>query len=82
MGRLFPRSRLLGRYNLTYLDPEETHAVDAVSGSCMMLPRRVLETVGPMDESFFMWGDDLDYCYRIYKTGYKVVYHPATQIIQ
>ncbi|UCD39027.1 MAG: glycosyltransferase family 2 protein, partial [Fidelibacterota bacterium] len=81
LARLFPRSRLFGRYNLTYLDPDQTHEVDALSGSCMCLPRKVWDSVGPMDESFFLFGEDLDYCYRIHQAGYKVVYHPATQIV-
>ena len=81
LARLFPKSRLFGQYNLTYLDPDQTHAVDAVSGSCMCLPRNILEQLGPFDETFFMWGDDLDYCYRIARAGYRVVYHPGTQII-
>jgi len=81
LARLFPRSRLFGRYNLTYLDHEATHVVDAVSGSCMCLSRRVWEEVGTMDESFFLFGEDLDYCHRIRAAGYQVVYHPATQIV-
>ena len=81
LGRLFPHSRRFGRYNLTYLDPDETHLVDAVSGSCMMMTRKAMEQVGPMDEDFFMWGDDLDYCYRMHKAGFTVAYHPETQII-
>ena len=81
LARLFPGSRLFGQYNLTYLDPDRTHIVDAVSGSCMCIPRRVIEEVGHMDEDFFLFGEDLDYCYRIHQAGYKVVYHPATQIV-
>ncbi len=81
LSRFFPKSRLFGRYNLTYLDSNETHTVDAVSGSCMCLPRRVVEKVGLMDEDFFMWCDDLDYCYRVQQSGYQVVYHGAAQIV-
>ena len=81
LARLFPKSRLFGQYNLTYLDPDQTHTVDAVSGSCMCITRRVIEEVGPMDEAFFLFGEDLDYCYRIHQAGYEVRYHPATQIV-
>ncbi|MCH7520490.1 MAG: glycosyltransferase [Candidatus Marinimicrobia bacterium] len=81
LAALFPKSRLFARYNLTYLDPDQTHIVEAVSGSCMCLPRRVLEEIGPMDEAFFLFGEDLDYYYRIGQAGYQVVYHPATQIV-
>ncbi|MEE9464489.1 MAG: glycosyltransferase, partial [Candidatus Neomarinimicrobiota bacterium] len=81
LARLFPNSRLFARYNLTYLNPNTTHEVEAVSGSCMCMPRKVLEVVGPMDEDFFLGGDDLDYCYRIRQAGFRVVYQPAAQII-
>ena len=81
LGRLFPRSPLFARYHLTYLDPDQTHTVDAVSGSCMLMPRAVMEQIGPLDEDFFLGGDDLDYCYRMHKAGFTVVYHPETQII-
>ncbi len=81
LARLFPTSRLFGQYNLTYLDPDLIHAVDAISGSCMCMPRRVVDEVGPMDEVFFLFGEDLDYCYRIRHSGYDVIYLPQTQIV-
>ncbi len=81
LSSLFPNSRLLGRYNLTYLNPEETYEVDAISGSFMMLRRRIFETVGGLDEEFFMYGEDLDWCYRIQKAGWKIFYVHSTQIV-
>ncbi|MEX0602678.1 MAG: glycosyltransferase family 2 protein, partial [Bacteroidota bacterium] len=81
LSSLFPRSRLFGRYNLTYLSPEETYDLDAVSGSFMMLRREVYKDVGGLDEDFFMYGEDLDWCYRIQKAGWKIWYVPHTQII-
>jgi GT2 family glycosyltransferase/lipopolysaccharide/colanic/teichoic acid biosynthesis glycosyltransferase len=81
LSALFPRSKLFGRYNLTYLDPDDTYAVDAISGSFMMLTREAYEEVGGLDEAFFMYGEDLDYCYRIKKSGYKVYYVHSTQIV-
>lgn len=81
LSRLFPRSRRFARYNLTYLDPEETNEVDALSGSCMIVRRRVLEEVGGFDEDYFMYGEDLDWCYRMRQAGWKIYYVPATQII-
>ncbi len=81
LSALFPHSRLFGRYNLTYLSPDETYPVDAVSGSFMMLRRDVYEKVGGLDEAFFMYGEDLDWCYRIRQAGYKVYYVHATKII-
>ena len=66
-SNLFPKSKFFARYNLTYLNENETYEVDAVSGSFMMIKREVLEKVGNLDEQFFMYGEDLDWCYRIKK---------------
>lgn len=81
LSALFAGSRLFGRYNLTYLDPGKTYPVDAISGSFMMVRRSVYETVGGLDESFFMYGEDLDWCYRIQQAGQKVFYVHGTQIV-
>jgi hypothetical protein len=55
--------------------------VDAISGSFMMMKREVYEKVGGFDEQFFMYGEDLDFCYRIQQNDFKVYYYPRTQII-
>ncbi len=81
LSSLFPKSRLFARYNLTYLNENETYEVDAVSGSFMMMTREAYEKVGGLDEEFFMYGEDLDICYRIQKGGLKVFYVHSTQII-
>ncbi|MFQ6617039.1 MAG: hypothetical protein ACE5HZ_09835, partial [Fidelibacterota bacterium] len=81
MSALFPRSRWTGRYNLTYLDPDRIHPVDAISGSCMFIRGEVFGSVGSFDERFFMFGEDLDFCYRTQKSGLEVHYVPLTQII-
>ncbi|HWP83085.1 MAG TPA: glycosyltransferase [Bacteroidota bacterium] len=81
LSKLFPKTRLLGRYNLTYLSPDETYEIDAVSGSFMMTRRKVYNEVGGLDERFFMYGEDLDWCYRIQKAGWKIYYVHSTQII-
>ena len=81
LSALFPRSRWFGRYNLTYRSPEETCEVDAVSGSFMMFRRSAYDRIGGLDEMFFMYGEDLDYCYRVRKAGYRVFYVHSTSII-
>jgi GT2 family glycosyltransferase len=81
LGSYFPKSRLFARYNLTYLDENQTYEVDAVSGSFMMLKREAYEKIDGLDEQFFMYGEDLDLCYRVQKAGYKVFYVHDTQII-
>ena len=81
LSALFPGSRLFGRYNLSYLSPDETYEIDAVSGSFMMVRREAYEQVGGLDEDFFMYGEDLDWCYRIQRAGWKNYYVHSTQII-
>ncbi|MGQ9805829.1 MAG: glycosyltransferase [Chlorobiales bacterium] len=81
LSRLFPKSKRFARYNLTYLSTEETYEVDALMGAFMFLRREVIETVGLFDEAFFMYGEDLDWCYRIKQAGWKIYYYPGTQII-
>jgi len=81
LSSLFSNSRIFARYNLTYLDENQTYEVDAISGSFMMMRKEVYEKVGGFDEQFFMYGEDLDLCYRIQKAGYKVFYVHTTQII-
>ena len=81
LSSLFPGSKLFGRYNLTYLSPDETYDVDAVSGSFMMITREAYEEVGGLDESFFMYGEDLDWCYRVTKAGFRVYYVHSTKIV-
>jgi GT2 family glycosyltransferase len=78
---LFPMSALFGKYNLSYRDPDKTYEVDAVSGSFMFVRRNIIETVGGLDEQFFMYGEDLDWCYRIKKAGWKIYYVHETQVI-
>jgi GT2 family glycosyltransferase len=81
LSNLFPKSRLFARYNLTYLDENKTYEVDAISGSFMMMKKEVYDKVGGFDEDFFMYGEDLDLCYRIQQNGYRVFYVHTTQII-
>ncbi len=81
LSSLFPGSRIFARYNLTYLDENKTYEVDAISGSFMMLRKEAYKKVGGLDEEFFMYGEDLDFCYRVQKSGYKVFYVHNTQII-
>jgi len=78
---LFPKSRLFGRYNLTYLPEDEIASVEAISGSFMMLRRQAFEQVGLLDEDFFLYGEDLDWCYRIIEAGWMIYYVPTTKII-
>ena len=77
LSRMFPRHREFGRYNLTYLDPDQTAEVDAGCGAFMMVRREAVEQAGLLDEAFWMYGEDLDWALRIKQAGWKVMYYPA-----
>lgn len=81
LDKIFPNSKWAGRYNLNYLDPDEIHKVDAISGSCMFIRSELFSKIGGFDEQFFMYGEDLDLCYQVYKQGFEVHYLPTTQIM-
>lgn len=76
LSKLFPRSRRFGAYNLTYLDERVETEVDALVGACMLLRGDVVRQVGLLDETFFMYGEDLDWCYRIKAAGWQIMYVP------
>ncbi|MGC9356934.1 MAG: glycosyltransferase family 2 protein [Anaerolineae bacterium] len=81
LARLFPRSRRFGRYNLTYLDPDESAEVDSVVGAYMLVRGASIERVGLLDDHFFMYGEDLDWAYRIKEAGWKVYYYPRVTVL-
>ncbi|MCD4698115.1 MAG: glycosyltransferase family 2 protein [Bacteroidales bacterium] len=81
LSKLFPKSRVFGKYHLGYLHNDETHEVDILSGAFMLIRKKVLEKTGYLDESFFMYGEDIDLSYRIIKAGYKNYYFSGTRII-
>lgn len=74
---LFPQSRIFGRYYMQYLDKEETNRIEIISGACMVIRRKTMELSGTLDETFFMYGEDIDMSYRLLKTGYNNYYLPA-----
>lgn len=81
LSKLFPRSRIFGQYNLTYLDENETAEVGSVVGAFMMVRREALEKVGLMDETFFMYGEDLDWAKRVAEAGWRVMYYPEVEVL-
>jgi GT2 family glycosyltransferase len=81
LSLLFRQSRRFGQYNLTFLDENATSEVDAVCGAFMLGRASVLRQIGGFDENFFMFGEDIDLCYRVKRAGYRVFYHPAAEII-
>jgi GT2 family glycosyltransferase/lipopolysaccharide/colanic/teichoic acid biosynthesis glycosyltransferase len=81
LSTLFPKNRFFARYNLTYRDENQTYEVDAISGAFMMIRRKLYEQIGGFDKEFFMYGEDLDLCYRAQKAGLGVYYVHNTEII-
>lgn len=81
LSSLFPKSRIFGKYHLGFLDSDKVHEVDILSGAFMLLRRSVLEKTGYLDETFFMYGEDIDLSWRIIQAGYKNYYFPQTRII-
>jgi GT2 family glycosyltransferase len=81
LSKLFPKSKTFGKYHLGYLDKEETNEIEILSGAFMFMRKTALDKAGYLDESFFMYGEDIDLSYRISLAGYKVIYHPKTRII-
>jgi GT2 family glycosyltransferase len=80
LSRVFPNSPRFGRYNLSYLDVDTETEVDALVGAAMVLRTDVVREVGLLDEAFFMYGEDLDWCYRIKSFGWRIVYYPRAVI--
>lgn len=81
LAALFPKSRTFGRYHLGFLDENKTCEVEVLSGAFMLIRKKVLDEIGLLDETFFMYGEDVDLSYRITKAGYKNYYFPETRII-
>ena len=81
LDKIFPKSKFFGKYNLTYLDINKIHKVDAISGAFMIFNKSIINQVGYLDEDFFMFGEDIDFCFRIKNKGYDIVYNPETEIM-
>jgi hypothetical protein len=81
IGRLFPNHRLLREHLMLDFDHAHTRAVDWCIGASLLARRRAVADVGPMDERFFLYFEDVDWCYRMQARGWKVIYHPAATML-
>jgi GT2 family glycosyltransferase len=77
--RLFGLKRF-SNYNVSGPIDQEME-VEAIMGACMLVPRQVVDKVGMLDEQFFFYGEDLDWCFRIKQAGYKIIYYPPAEIL-
>ncbi len=80
LSRIFPQNELFSKYNMTYADPDASTEVDALSGSCMMVRRKAIDQIGLLDEDIFMFGEDIDWCWRIKEANWKIFYLPDAVI--
>jgi len=81
LTRLFPRNRWSRRYLLLDWDHASVRDVDWVAGACMMARREAIEQVGGMDEAFFMFNEDVDWCRRMRHAGWTVTYVPTGEVV-
>jgi GT2 family glycosyltransferase len=81
ISKLFPNVPRFNQYQLGYLDPDQDYAVDCLVGAFMLVRRQAIDQVGLLDEDFFMYGEDIDWCYRIKQGGWEIHYYPHTQIV-
>ena len=81
ISKLFPKSKKFGKYHLSYLNENKIHEIEVLAGAFMLMRKETLDKVGLLDESFFMYGEDIDLSYRITLGGYKNYYFPETTII-
>jgi GT2 family glycosyltransferase len=81
LSRLFPRSKTFAQYHAGHISEFTTSEIDILSGAFMLMRSEALEKVGLLDETFFMYGEDIDLSYRILKGGYKNYYFADTRII-
>lgn len=81
LAALFPKSKIFGKYHLGYLHENQTHEVEVLAGAFMLIRKTVLDKTGLLDETFFMYGEDIDLSYRIVQAGYKNYYFADTEII-
>ncbi len=81
LGKLFPNSATFARYNMTFRSPDEAYEVDSVVGAYMQIRKQAIAATGLLDETFFMYGEDIDWCYRVKQAGFSVMYLPQTSVL-
>ncbi len=81
ISRLFPDRPKFNQYQLGHLSPDDEYPVDCLVGAFMLVRRETIDQVGGLDETFFMYGEDIDWCYRIKEAGWGIFYYPRTYIV-
>ena len=81
LDRLFPKNKVIGNYTKTYLPEDEISEVDSVSGSCMFVRKEVVNEIGYLDERYFAYQEDTDYCFMAHQAGWKIFYLPIAKVM-
>lgn len=81
LDKVFPRSRLFGRYWYGYIPEDRTHDVDVIQGAFFLTRRKILDEVDWFDEDYFLDGDDIDLCWKIKEKGWRIVYYPKFSVL-
>jgi GT2 family glycosyltransferase len=81
LSRLFPQNPRFNGYFQSYADFGRTHVVEVIAGSFMMMPRHLVDELGGWDETYFFYGEDIDFCYRIHEAGYQIIYYPHVEVL-
>jgi GT2 family glycosyltransferase len=81
LEKIFPKSTRFGGYHMGYKDLSQPHQIDSPSGAFFMIKKSVIKKVGLLDERFFMYGEDLDWSYRIKHAGWKIIFYPYTSVL-
>lgn len=81
LSKLFPNDPRFNGYFQSYQNMAETHAVDVIAGSYMLMPLALCRELGGWDETYFFYGEDIDFCYRIRQVGYQIVYYPHVEVL-
>ncbi|MCL6457978.1 MAG: glycosyltransferase family 2 protein [Gorillibacterium sp.] len=81
LARMFPRIAHFNGYQLGHLNPDQSQPIDCLVGAFMLVRHSVIDQVGMLDEQFFMYGEDIDWCYRIKQAGWQIYYYPKVEIV-
>ncbi len=81
LSKLFPNWPTVNGYFQSYANFSETHSVEVIAGSYMMMPTAVFNKSGGWDETYFFYGEDIDFCYRINDAGHKIIYYPHVEVL-
>lgn len=80
LNKILKNNRIVEKFWLKKVDRSKTQKVDVVSGACMMIEKKLFEKIGGFDERFFLYFEEQDLCLRVAKKGYKVIFHPSSEI--